>query len=176
MTQNSFTRCAAALRAIACAAALAGICACVLVASGPAVTHNSEWTPSAAQLGDARSEIITAMDNSASAWNRGDLNGFLNAYDPGSGTTFVGRNGVLRGRDAIRATYTKSYAAQFAPGGRRDSLSFENVQIDLLAPDVANVIAYYRLTRGDSTTGHGPTSLVMRHAGANWLIIHDHSS
>ena len=45
-----------------------------------------------------------------------------------------------------------------------------------LAPDVINVIAYYRLMRGDSTTARGPTSLVMRRLGGAWKIIHDHSS
>jgi ketosteroid isomerase-like protein len=68
------------------------------------------------------------------------------------------------------------YAPRFAPGGTRDSLSFRDLQVDVLAPNVVNAIARYVLMRGDSVTGEGPTSLVMRRAGGRWRIVHDHSS
>lgn len=121
----------------------------------------------------AAREIAIMMQASAMAWNRGDLDAFVNYYEPDTTTTYIGRNGIVRGRAAIRAVY----APRFAPGGVRDSLSFENTEIDLLAPGVANVISWYRLMRGDSTTARGPTSLVMRHdADGQWRIVHDHSS
>lgn len=112
------------------------------------------------------------MNASARAWTRGDLDGFMDSYEPGDDVTFVTPTGVVHGRDAIRARY----APRFARGARPDSLSFENVEVDLMAPDVANVIAYYRLSRGDSTTAHGPTTVVMRRRDGQWRIIHDHSS
>ncbi len=112
------------------------------------------------------------MDRSARAWNRGDLDGFMEDYLPGEGTTYIGRGGVLHGVEAIRAVY----APRFAPGGVRDSLSFERLEVDLLAPDLANAIAFYVLARGDSVTARGPTSLVMRRVAGRWRIIHDHSS
>ena len=120
----------------------------------------------------ARTGIQAMLDTSAVAWNRGDLEGFLSHYQPGAGTTFIGRNGVVRGVEQIRGVY----AARFAPGGVRDSLSFEGLEVDLLAPDVANAIAWYRLSRGDSLVARGPTSLVMRRADGRWRIVHDHSS
>lgn len=112
------------------------------------------------------------MAHSAAAWNRGDLDTFVMDYEDSPRTTFIGRQGVIRGRAAIRAVY----APRFAPGGTHDSLSFEQIEVDLLARDMANVIAWYRLTRGDSTTAYGPTSLVMHRSGGRWRIIHDHSS
>jgi uncharacterized protein (TIGR02246 family) len=121
---------------------------------------------------DVRAEIVRMMDSSAAAWNRGDLDGFVSVYAPDTTTTFIGSRGILRGRAAIRG----AYAPRFAPGGTRDSLSFEQLEIDELAPNVVNTIAYYRLMRGDSTTSYGPTSLVMRKIGGQWMIIHDHSS
>lgn len=129
-------------------------------------------TMTAAQVDSARNEILMMMTRAAAAWNRGDLNAFVSDYDSVQAATFIGRNGVVRGRDVIR----EQYASRFAAGGRRDSLSFENVEVDLLAPDAANVIAYYRLMRGDSTISRGPTSLVMRKRGNTWKITHDHSS
>jgi len=116
------------------------------------------------------------LANSAANWNRGDLDAFVADYMPGSETTYIGSRGVLRGPVAIRA----AYAPRFAPGGVRDSLSFELLDVDPLAPDVLNVIATYILARHvngrDSVTARGPTSLVMRRANGRWRIIHDHSS
>ncbi len=96
--------------------------------------------------------------------------GFVSDYAPNA--TFVTRERVLRGRNEIQA----HYALRFTPGGARDSLFFEGVEVDLLAPDALNAIAYYVLQRGDSVVARGPTSLVMRRLGGRWLIMHDHSS
>ncbi|MFL5581688.1 MAG: YybH family protein [Gemmatimonadaceae bacterium] len=130
--------------------------------------------PSASDRDAARREIDAMMSAAARNWTHGDLDAFVSDYMPGEGTTYIGgQNRVLRGPDAIRA----SYAPRFAPGAARDSLSFERTEVDLLAPGVAHVISFYKLTRGDSVTGYGPTSLVMRRdADGRWRIVHDHSS
>jgi uncharacterized protein (TIGR02246 family) len=120
----------------------------------------------------AKSEIAAVLAHGARAWNAGALDEFLSDYDPASTTTFVTPTGVRHGVSAIRA----GYAARFAPGATRDSLHFENLEVDVLAPDVVNAIAYYVLMRGDSVTSRGPTSLVMRKTSGRWRIIHDHSS
>lgn len=120
----------------------------------------------------AYAEICGMMQRSAGAWNRGDLDAFVADYLPGMRTTYIGSQGITRGANAIRG----AYAPRFAPGGTRDSLSFQALEVDLLAPDVANAIATYVLMRGDSVTAKGPTSLVMRRVSGRWLIVHDHSS
>lgn len=109
---------------------------------------------------------------SASAWNRGDLDTFMTDYLPGDRTTYVTNKGVIHGPAAIR----ERYAPRFAPGGTHDSLSFEGIEVDPLAPDVINVIAYYVLMRGDSLVARGPTSLVMVRQDGRLRIVHDHSS
>lgn len=170
MSQRDFS--IRAVYAVASAALTVALSACVFVA-GPGlrgVQVNS--APTAESAAAARSEIVAMMTHSAQSWNSGNLDAFMNDYEVDPTTTFIGRSGVIRGRAAIRQVY----AARFAPGGVRDSLSFENVEVDLLAPNVANVIAYYRLMRGDSTTSRGPTSLLMRHRDGRWRIVHDHSS
>ena len=158
----------AARRLFATAAALA------LVACAPAVAPR--YTPSASDRARVHSEIETMLARAADNWNRGDLDAFVADYLPGAETTYIGSRGVLRGPDAIRA----AYAPRFAPGGVRDSLSFELVDVDPLAPDALNVIATYILARHvngrDSVTARGPTSLVMRRVDGRWRIVHDHSS
>lgn len=144
----------------------------VAVALAAACVPTPRAAPSATERDAARREIASMMERSALAWNRGDLGAFMEDYLPGDGTTYIGRAGVLHGVEAIRAVY----APRFAPGGVRDSLSFERLEVDLLAPDLANAIAYYVLARGDSITARGPTSLVMRRIDGRWRIVHDHSS
>ena len=154
---------------VALALCLACLTGCVFVAG-----NNGSWShmPTDTEMSEARSEISAMMQKSARDWTRGNLDGFMDSYESGSGVTYVTPTGVVHGRDAIRARY----APRFAAGARHDSLSFEDLEIDLVAPDVANVIAYYRLSRGDSTVAHGPTSLVMRRRDGEWRIVHDHSS
>jgi len=129
-------------------------------------------SPTASDPAQVHREILAVLDHGARAWDAGNLDDFLSDYLPDSETTFITKTGVLHGIDAIRGVY----AARFAPGARRDSLHFQNVEVDILAPDVVNTIAWYVLTRGDSITARGPTSLVMRRVNGRWRIVHDHSS
>jgi uncharacterized protein (TIGR02246 family) len=141
-----------------------------------ACAARTAYRPSADERATLRTEIETMLSRGAANWNRGDLSAFVDDYLPGSETTYIGSKGVLRGPEAIRA----AYAPRFAPGGVRDSLFFELVDVDPLAPDVANIIATWSLVRHvsgrDSLTGRGPTSLLMRRVGGRWRIVHDHSS
>jgi uncharacterized protein (TIGR02246 family) len=119
-------------------------------------------------------ELEGMLTGGATAWNRGDLDAFMSDYHPDSArTTFVGSRGLLHGRAAIR----EAYAPRFAEGAERDSLSFEGIAVDSLAPGVAHLFAYYVLSRGDSVVARGPTSLVvLRDDAGAWKIVHDHSS
>ena len=116
------------------------------------------------------------LARAAANWNRGDLDAFVDDYLPGDSTTFIGSRGVVRGPAAIRA----GYARLFAAGAVRDSLSFAILDLDPIAPDVANLIAQYTLARRvgsrDSVTARGPTSLLVRRVQGRWRIVHDHSS
>jgi uncharacterized protein (TIGR02246 family) len=153
----------------ATAALMISAVGCVFVAGN---TGNWDGNTTDSDRREARREITQAMQESARAWTRGDLDDFMDSYEDSDSITFVTARGVVHGRDAIR----DRYAPRFVPGAMHDALSFENIEIDLMAPDIANVIAYYRLTRGDSTTSYGPTTVVMRHRDGKWRIIHDHSS
>jgi uncharacterized protein (TIGR02246 family) len=128
--------------------------------------------PARGNPADVRREILAVLDHGATAWDAGELDEFVSDYLPDTGTTFITKDRVLHGVDAIRGVY----AARFAPGAQRDSLHFQRVEVDALGPDLVNTIAWYVLTRGDSITARGPTSLVMRRVNGRWRIVHDHSS
>jgi ketosteroid isomerase-like protein len=143
------------------------LCGAALLAS--CATRNAAAARSPADLS---AEVTAMFGRSATAWNRGDLDTFMTDYLPGDRTTYVTGKGVIHGPAAIR----ERYAPRFAPGGMHDSLSFEGIEVDSLAPGVINVIAYYVLMRGDSLVARGPTSLVMIRQDGRLRIVHDHSS
>ena len=131
-------------------------------------------TPS--QRTGVRAELEAMLRRSAVAWNRGDLDGFMSDYLPSDSTTYIGGRGLVRGPAAIRASYARLFTGEI----QRDSLSFVILDVDPVAPDAANLIAQYILTRHadgrDSVTARGPTSLVVRRVDGRWRIVHDHSS
>jgi uncharacterized protein (TIGR02246 family) len=116
--------------------------------------------------------MVAQLERAASDWNRGDLEGFLSDYAPESTTTFIDGRRARHGFDFIR----DNYAPRFAPGARRDSLHFEEVEARWLSPTLALVTARYILQRGGATSASGPFTLVMERRSEGWKILHDHSS
>lgn len=122
-----------------------------------------------------RSDFVRDMEMSAEAWNRGDLDGFLATYLNSPETTFVGRNGPIRGLDAIRQTYQQSYWQQ---GGPKDLLGFRDMEVRPLGNEHALATGRYVLTdrQSGSATATGIFTLVLQRTSDGWRIIHDHSS
>ncbi|HEV2085829.1 MAG TPA: hypothetical protein VGR09_12165, partial [Gemmatimonadales bacterium] len=98
------------------------------------------------------SQITSQLDRAADDWNRGDLEGFLSDYAAESTTTFVDGGRARHGFEFIR----QNYAPRFAPGARRDSLRFEEVEARYLNPSLALVTARFLLMRGGLVTASGP--------------------
>jgi len=145
---------------------------CALAAT--VATRLPAQTPHVSGAGAERSaiwrEAAALLEHGAQAWNRGDLDGFVSDYT--TDATFVTGRGLVRGTAEIKARY----AARFAPGAVRDSLTFQLLDVERMGPGAAHLIATYVLTRGDSVTSTGPTSLVLRRVAGRWKIAHDHSS
>jgi len=116
--------------------------------------------------------LAAQLDRSASDWNRGDLNGFLSDYAPESTTTYVDGRRSRPGMTFIRGVY----APRFAPGGKRDSLHFEELEVRPLSATLALVTARFILQRNGAITSSGPFTLVMESRPEGWKILHDHSS
>ena len=135
-----------------------------------------DYRPSPAARASIRAELEAMLARAAANWNRGDLDAFMEDYLPGDSTTFVGGTRLLRGPAAIRASYAPLFTGQAV----RDSLSFAILDVDPLAPGIANLIGQYTLVRRvggrDSVTSRGPTSLLVKRIDGRWRIVHDHSS
>ena len=80
-------------------------------------------------------DVRAVLTHSEEAWNRGDLNTFVSFYDDSPETTFIGREVVRGGVQAILNRYRKAYPNREAMG----TLSFSDIDVRMLAPDLAVV-------------------------------------
>lgn len=73
-----------------------------------------------AQHKTAESDIISQMNASATMWNNGDLDGYMNLYDPQATMMMPGSR---VGLDSIRKIYVKYY---FTGGKPKQTLSYDS--------------------------------------------------
>ena len=122
----------------------------------------------------AQRAIERAMGDSAAGWNAGDVERFMAVYSAGSATSFVVKDGLLRGKPAMIARYRAKY--DFSDPAKRGTLTFTTLDFRQLDPTHALYIARYLLTYPDGKTASGPTTLIFAKERGGWHIIADHSS
>lgn len=118
-----------------------------------------------------RAAISKILKEQQSAWNRGDVDAFLEGYWHSPELTFSGSGGIARGWDAVWARYKKSYPDRAAMG----QLDFSQLDFRFLGPDAALVLGRWHLVREKGAIG-GVFSLVWQRFPEGWRIIHDHTS
>ena len=119
-------------------------------------------------------DVRAVLKHSEEAWNRGDLAAFASYYDDSQETTFIGREVVRGGVQAILGRYRKAYPTREAMG----TLSFSNVDVRMLTPEFALVTGEFHLERTAAGGGDasGRYTLILHKTPAGWKIIHDHTS
>lgn len=115
--------------------------------------------------------IQAALERQQAAWNRGDVNAFLEGYWPSPELTFSGSGGITRGFAGVEERYRKNYPDRAAMG----ELQFSGLEFRFLGPDAALVLGHWHLTREKGNVG-GVFSLVWQRFPQGWKIVHDHTS
>ncbi len=115
--------------------------------------------------------IRAMLDEQVAAWNRGDLEKFMETYWKSPKTAYVGANGVFRGWQGVLDRYRRTYPDRQAMG----KTTFSDLEITMLSPDAALILGYWHLERASGRLG-GVFSLVARKFPEGWRIILDHTS
>jgi L-asparaginase / beta-aspartyl-peptidase len=118
-----------------------------------------------------RAAITQLIEAQQAAWNKGDIEAFVQAYWHSPEITFSGSSGVARGFEAVVARYKRVYADRETMG----QLQFSGLEFTFLGKDAALVLGNFHLTRAKGDVG-GVFSLVWRRFPEGWRIIHDHTS
>ncbi len=143
------------------------VLACFLVAAILGSTSLSAQS----RKSDITSEIRAALKTQQEAWNRGDIDAFMNGYARPSSTIFVSEDKVTRGWQTVRDRYKKKYSDRAKMG----TLTFSDLEITPLSNDSAIVLGRWRLKRAQDQP-HGRFTLIFRRTSDGWRIVHNHTS
>jgi uncharacterized protein (TIGR02246 family) len=122
---------------------------------------------------DAKSmaAVRAVLDAQAAAWNRGDIEAYMDGYDRSPDTVFVSGDRVTRGWQPVLERYKKVYDTREKMG----VLTFSDVEVTVLSKDAAIVLGRWHLKRAKDEP-HGRFTLLFRKTKAGWKIVHDHTS
>lgn len=123
-----------------------------------------------AQKGEGQ-KIRSLLTAQTEAWNRGDIEGFMQTYWKSDSLLFIGKSGVTRGWQPTLENYKKGYPDTASMG----KLSFNIIEVKALSPEYFFVVGKWMLKRsiGD-ISGH--YNLLLQKLKGRWVIIADHSS
>jgi ketosteroid isomerase-like protein len=116
--------------------------------------------------------IRAVLDAQVAAWNKGDLEGFMRGYWNSPELSFFSGGTRTRGWQATLDRYQKKYRAE---GKEMGTLTFSELEIDVLGTDSAVVRGCFRLKMSKEEPT-GLFTLVFRRFPDGWRIVHDHTS
>lgn len=118
-----------------------------------------------------RAAIRDVLRVQTEAWNRADIEGFMQTYWQSDSLLFIGKKGITRGWQATLDNYKKNYPNKTAMG----TLSFNIIEVRKLSRRYYFVVGKWMLQRsGDAPSGH--FSILLRRIKKSWKIVADHSS
>src|SRR5947208_12819967 len=123
------------------------------------------------QSQNATAQIRSVLRAQQDAWNRGDIDGFMNGYARSASTVFVSEDTIRRGWETVRERYKEKYSDRAKMG----ALTFSDLDITLLSPDAAVVLGRWSLKRANDQP-HGRFTLIFKRLPEGWRIVHDHTS
>jgi ketosteroid isomerase-like protein len=116
-------------------------------------------------------EIQSVLSAQQDAWNRGDIDAFMNGYARSTSTVFVSEDEVGRGWETVRDRYRIRYSDRAKMG----TLSFSDIEVTTLSSDAAVVLGRWRLKRANDEP-KGRFTLIFKRLPEGWRIVHDHTS
>ena len=138
---------------------------------GTLLAPGRPWPQAAGDPAADREAISAVLRAQQSAWNRADVDAFLDGYWHSPEVTFSGSSGVARGWDGVLRRYKKNYPDRAAMG----QLEFSDLEFRFLGPHAALVLGKWRLQREKDELG-GVFTLVWQRFPEGWKIVHDHTS
>ena len=145
-------------------------CAGLLLGGGTALSSSI----ASADPGRDRDAIVHALQDSAAAWSRRDLEGFMRVYAAAPSTSYVKGNVVLHGYEAIRTMYAQRFDDRSRLPGQ---LSLQVLEVRPLGPDYALCIGRFALLApATHAVSNGMFTLVFQRLADHWKIVSDHTA
>lgn len=119
-----------------------------------------------------REEILEIMARQQKNWNAGDIDRFMEDYWKSEELQFIGAKGVVKGWQATKDRYLKSYPDRATMG----QLKFDILEVDFHSKSSAWVLGKWYLTRPEKGDIGGYFTLIFKKINGKWLIVSDHTS
>lgn len=107
----------------------------------------------------------------SAAWNRGDLDEFMQGYWKNDSLMFIGKSGVTYGWQNTLDNYKKGYPDTASMG----KLNFTLLHVKRLSGQYFYIVGKWHLQRTIGDVG-GHFNLIFKKVDGKWVIISDHSS
>jgi ketosteroid isomerase-like protein len=120
---------------------------------------------------NSETAIRKILDEQTAAWNRGDIDNFMNGYWENDSLMFIGKSGVTYGWNNTLKNYKKGYPDTAAMG----KLTFTLIQFKKLSKEYYHITGKWFLKRSIGDVG-GHYTLLFRKINGRWVIVSDHSS
>ena len=121
--------------------------------------------------GEEVAAVRAVIEAQQAAWNRGDVEGFMDGYAREDGTTFVSGDTLTRGWQTVLERYRRSYDSPAKMG----TLTFSELEFKPLSPFYVMATGRWQLAR-DGDAPRGRFTLLFRRTAAGWRVVHDHTS
>lgn len=131
----------------------------------------SQQAPQKIDKAAIATEITEILTNQDAAWNRGDIDAFMQDYWKSEDLRFASAGNVNRGWQATMDGYKTRYPDKATMG----TLSFTDLEIKVLSDEYAQVFGRWKLERENDEPG-GLFTLLFQKIDGKWLIVSDHTS
>lgn len=142
-----------------------GFLALVLGCKTPGSPNPAESSPTAPKL------ILQVIEEQKQAWNRGDIEGYMQGYAKRPTTSFASGDNMTTGWQETLDRYRIGYDTKEKMG----QLEFRELKVEMVSEDAAMVTGRWELQR-EKDRPHGLFTLLFRKLPEGWRIVHDHTS
>jgi beta-aspartyl-peptidase (threonine type) len=144
---------------------MGGACAVLIVVFAVSIR-------STVQQSTAPQRVQALLEEQETAWNKGDLDGFMQGYWNDPELTFYSDNVVEKGYDQLKQRYQRKYKDD---GKEMGKLSFSDVEFRAESPKFTVVRGRWKVVKSTETRD-GLFTLWIEKKPEGWRIIHDHTS
>ena len=125
--------------------------------------------PAFSQSKDVK-DIIQLMRVEEDAWNKGDIEAYVNLYAPEDSTRMIYSTGAVYGKDSILAFYKKYW-----PKERMGMLKLTHDSIERLSDTYYYVSGYFNVSYPTGKEIKGRFSGLVKKINGKWYLYTDHS-
>jgi ketosteroid isomerase-like protein len=152
-----------------------GFLASVVIPVGSAsqtwTIRQDSWIRRANPNGDLADKLEAILTQQAAAWNRGDIDAFMEHYWKSEQLAFSSGGHTTRGWQMTKDNYKRRYPTR----ERMGHLTFDGLEVTPLGDAAALMLGRWHLDRDPAPVG-GNFSLIFRRIDGRWVIVHDHTS